>query len=86
MDLTTSGKGMTRQEDIWTCHDCGQPQGRHDMYFEGTCGNCKTDKQMETKRMIIENFMLWYTGDLTDEMRETIYEYVESDHVNELAK
>lgn len=77
---------MTRLNDVWECSKCGQPQGRHDMYFEGTCGNCITDEQMETKIMIIENFMLWYTGSLTDEMRETIYEYVENDHVNELEK
>ena len=38
------------------------------------------------KRMIIENFMLWYTGELTEEMQCFINEYVEDDHVNELTK
>jgi hypothetical protein len=38
------------------------------------------------KRMIIENFMLWYTGELTEETQDSIYEYVEDDHVNELTK
>jgi hypothetical protein len=38
------------------------------------------------KRMIIENFMLWYTGELTEETQDSIYEYVEDDHINELTK
>jgi hypothetical protein len=38
------------------------------------------------KRMIIENFMLWYTGELTEEMQCFINEYVKDDHVNELTK
>jgi hypothetical protein len=47
---------------------------------------CNTNKQKDIKRMIIENFMLWYTGELTEEMQDSIYEYVEDDHVNELTK
>ena len=31
---------MTREEDIWNCEDCGQTQGRHDMWFDGKCGEC----------------------------------------------
>jgi predicted ATP-dependent serine protease len=31
---------MTRQEDIWTCSECGQEQGRHDQWFEGKCEKC----------------------------------------------
>lgn len=77
---------MIRLKYEWECSKCRQPQGRHDMWFDGVCGECVTDEQKGIKRMIIENFMLWYTGDLTDEMRETIYEYIESDHVNEIAK
>ena len=42
------------------------------------------DKQKEIKKMIIENFMLWYTGELTELMQDFINEYVEDDHVNEL--
>jgi hypothetical protein len=38
------------------------------------------------KTMIIENFMLWFTGELTEEMQCFINEYVEDDHVNELRK
>lgn len=32
---------MTRLEDNWNCNECGQLQGRHDMWFEGVCGHCK---------------------------------------------
>lgn len=44
------------------------------------------NEQKEIKRMIIENFMLWYTGELTEDMQCFIHEYVEDDHVNELTK
>lgn len=43
-------------------------------------------EQKAIKRMIIENFMLWYTGELTEVMQDFIHEYVEDDHVNELEK
>jgi len=26
--------GLTREEDIWSCTECGELQGRHDLYFE----------------------------------------------------
>jgi hypothetical protein len=44
------------------------------------------NEQKAIKRMIIENFMLWYTGELTEDMQCFIHEYVEDDHVNELTK
>lgn len=31
---------MTHTEDIWTCTECGDEQGRHDMYFDGICEKC----------------------------------------------
>ena len=35
---------MTKQEDIWNCSECGNPQGRHDMWFEGdVCGICHAE-------------------------------------------
>lgn len=43
-------------------------------------------EQKAIKRMIIENFMLWFTGELTEDMQCFIYEYVEDDHVNEIEK
>lgn len=44
------------------------------------------NEQKEIKKIIIENFMLWYTGELTELMQDFIHEYVEDDHVNELTK
>jgi hypothetical protein len=26
--------GLTKEEDIWSCTECGELQGRHDLYFE----------------------------------------------------
>jgi hypothetical protein len=34
---------MTNQNDIWNCSECGQLQGRHDMWFDGVCENCNTN-------------------------------------------
>jgi hypothetical protein len=32
---------MTNQNDLWNCFECGQTQGRHDMWFDGDlCGKC----------------------------------------------
>jgi hypothetical protein len=32
---------MTKQEDIWNCFNCGNQQGRHDMWFDGDiCEEC----------------------------------------------
>ena len=45
-----------------------------------------SNKLKENKKMIIENFMIWYTGELTELMQDFINEYVEDDHVNELTK
>lgn len=44
---------MTKSHDIWECTQCGQEQGRHDMWFEGDlCGNCK---DMETNIDFLEH-------------------------------
>ena len=37
--------GLTKQEDIWSCHECGELKGRHDLWFEGLCENCNAEKQ-----------------------------------------
>ena len=32
---------MTNQNDLWECSECGDTQGRHDMWLEGDlCGEC----------------------------------------------
>lgn len=33
---------MTRPEDVWHCEECSQAQGRHDMWFNGKCGECNS--------------------------------------------
>jgi hypothetical protein len=34
---------MTREEDLWKCFNCGETQGRHDLWFEGDiCEACFT--------------------------------------------
>jgi hypothetical protein len=35
---------MTKQEDIWNCFNCGNPQGRHDIWFEeDLCEKCNSE-------------------------------------------
>jgi hypothetical protein len=35
---------MTHAEDIWNCYECGNPQGRHDLWFEGDlCEKCNIE-------------------------------------------
>ncbi len=49
---------MTREEDEWNCDECGNPQGRHDMWFEGICENCNAEKEEQDKRKAIEIMLL----------------------------
>lgn len=44
---------MTREDDIWFCLECGTEHGRHDMWFDGICGNCESKKltSEETERV-----------------------------------
>lgn len=35
---------MTREEDIWSCTECGTLQGRHDQWFEGKCEKCHEEE------------------------------------------
>lgn len=38
--------GLTKQEDIWSCYECGKLQGRHDQWFDGDiCETCNEEKQ-----------------------------------------
>lgn len=47
----------TRKEDIWNCSQCGQFQGRHDMWFDGLCGDCvhenEENKIMEKREELL---------------------------------
>jgi hypothetical protein len=38
--------GLTKQEDIWSCYECSELKGRHDLWFDGDiCENCHDEKQ-----------------------------------------
>lgn len=37
--------GLTKSQDIWSCHECGELKGRHDLWFDGICEDCNTEKQ-----------------------------------------
>ena len=38
--------GLTKQEDIWSCYECSELKGRHDLWFDGDiCENCHAEKQ-----------------------------------------
>jgi hypothetical protein len=35
--------GLTKQYDIWSCLECGEFKGRHDLWFEGDiCEECNS--------------------------------------------
>jgi len=63
--------GLTKQEDIWSCHECGELKGRHDLWFEGLCENCNAEKQnrdfykefyANRKKQISDEFQREHTG------------------------
>lgn len=50
---------MTHTEDIWHCANCGNVQGRHDMWFEGGyCGKCFDNKLTKTELESLKVVML----------------------------
>lgn len=43
----------TRAEDIWACEECGQLQGRHDLWFDGMCEHCHAKvEETDTENLI----------------------------------
>lgn len=35
--------GLTKEHDTWSCHECGDLQGRHDQWFDGDiCERCNS--------------------------------------------
>ncbi len=49
---------MTREEDIWACYECGDLQGRHDLWFDGDiCEKCNTFKQEVEADKIFRTYM-----------------------------
>lgn len=65
--------GLTKQEDIWTCHECGEYQGRHDLWFQGDiCEECNASNGA---RIRIENMYLdWLNNFLTIDAFADYYE------------
>lgn len=66
--------GLTKQEDIWSCYDCGNLQGRHDLWFEGDiCEQChalynETNNAIvdyDSKQLVIKFNGEKFTFDLT---------------------
>lgn len=50
---------MTRNEDKWHCTQCGDEQGRHDMWFEGdTCGSCHDSADNTAMKDEIERILI----------------------------
>lgn len=50
---------MTREEDIWHCSDCGTPQGRHDVWFDGDiCADCHTQQENTKKKDEVERMLI----------------------------
>ena len=49
---------MTREEDIWSCSECEQEQGRHDQWFEGKCGDCNAQTINNKKKDDIESILI----------------------------
>jgi hypothetical protein len=42
--------GLTKQEDIWACSECGQLHGRHDLWFEfDICESCNSSNGMRIR-------------------------------------
>lgn len=65
--------GLTRQEDIWACSECGQLHGRHDLWFEfDICEECNSSNGM---RIRIEAMYLdWLNNFLSAEALADYYE------------
>ena len=58
---------MTKHEDIWQCFNCGEEQGRHDLWFEG--GFCESCNRKINYAIVNYNKMeltLWFKGDVSN--------------------
>lgn len=49
---------MTHTEGIWTCHDCGEQQGRHDQWFDGdVCEKCNKEINENKNTMSVREIL-----------------------------
>lgn len=73
---------MTRAGDEWTCTDCGDVQGRHDMYHDGICGSCQDTKTLTKMKDEVETILInkWsYIGMEIPDNYEDIVQYCYED-------
>lgn len=69
--------GLTRNEDIWSCYECGDLQGRHDLWFEGDiCEGCHHEKTSFSaiKEKIEAMYLDWLNNFLSAEAMADYYE------------
>jgi hypothetical protein len=73
---------MTKQQDIWNCSECGNPQGRHDMWFEGdVCGECNSETAFTIRKLyqeIQDELDVWY-GSLSFSQLEKVHNLNKND-------
>lgn len=81
---------MTKQQDIWECHECGQQLGRHDMWFEGDiCEKCNESKKYPTYIIkfdfLIHSVVFEFTPTEADEWQsDGVYDYHFSEEYGEI--
>lgn len=62
---------MTKSDDIWNCHRCGNPQGRHDLWFQGDlCEACHNS----TIKIVNDFVWLVVTDKANDIYRSGLFE------------
>jgi hypothetical protein len=66
---------MTRQEDIWNCEECNQAYGRHDLWFEGICEKCNTEKNVQLFKVMesAEGYSVAHTEWLTLDEADALF-------------
>jgi hypothetical protein len=72
--------GLTKHEDIWSCYECGDLQGRHDLWFDGDiCEKCNASNGM---RIRIESMYLYWLNNFLS--AEAFADYFEIDLIKAL--
>lgn len=84
--------GLTKHEDIWSCYECGELQGRHDLWFDGDI--CERCNAFNGRRIRIEMMYLdWLNNFITLQAFADYYEISDfkalriisiGKHINEL--
>lgn len=66
--------GLTKSIDVWQCYDCGDLQGRHNVWFEGDiCEECNSNKP--SLRVKVEQMYLdWLNNFITLDAFADYYE------------